>query len=214
MSKAIVIDPAWVPARGGLPKAEQTRRTRELIIRTGIDCLARFGFANTTMLLISREAGISRGPLHYHFADRNALMAAIADALPQTIPAQIVDRLRAARTLEARIDTIIDIAIDEHLGSHHFAAIELLLAARNDVELSAAIRPHQLRSEAAIDAWWTAYFALFDWPEARLVAFRNVTVACLRGLAIDHLLQGEATAHAEALALFRDMFTTFARHGG
>lgn len=214
MSEASLIDPAWVPARGGLPKAEQTRRTRELIIRTGIDCLARFGFANTTMLLISREAGISRGPLHYHFADRNALMAAIAEALPQTVPEPILDRLRAAHSLEARIDAIIDIAIDEHLGSHHFAAIELLLAARNDGDLSAAIQPHLLRSEAAIDVWWVSYLAMLEWPEARLVAFRNVTVACLRGLAIDHLLQGEATAHVEALALFRDMFKTFARHGG
>ncbi|MFM9598071.1 TetR/AcrR family transcriptional regulator, partial [Streptomyces scabiei] len=63
----------WIPGRGGLPKAEQARRTRELIIQTGIRCLASAGFANTTMLSIAREANISRGPLHYHFADRNAL---------------------------------------------------------------------------------------------------------------------------------------------
>jgi AcrR family transcriptional regulator len=206
-------DTAWVPARGGLPKAEQTRRTRRLIVETGIRCLAQHGFANSTMLLISREAGISRGPLHYHFADRNALMAAIAEALPRGVSSQVLARLAAAKTLEDRLAAVIDIALEEHLGPHHFAAMELLLAARNDPELSAAIKPHLLGSEGGIDEWWQEYLVLLRWPPERLVALRHVTVACLRGLALDHLLQGDAQAHADALNLFREMFLSFAKPG-
>lgn len=197
--------------RNVVPKAEQARRTRALIVETGIACLARHGFAATTMLLIAREAGISRGPLHYHFADRNTLMAAIAEALPRGINADLMARLLAPTTIAARLETLVDVALEEHLGAHHFAAMELLLAARADPELAAAIRPHFLVSEIVIDGWWTDYFALLRWPAARLVAFRHVTVACLRGLALDHLLQGDADAHAEALALFREMFLAFAR---
>ena len=122
-------------------------------------------------------------------------------------------RLTAPTTIAARLETLVDVALEEHLGPHHFAAMELLLAARADPELSAAIRPHFLESEIAIDGWWTEYFALLRWPPSRLVAFRHVTVACLRGLALDHLLQGDADAHADALALFRDMFLGFARSG-
>ncbi len=194
-----------------VPKAEQARRTRALIVETGIRCLATHGFASTTMLLISREAGISRGPLHYHFADRNELMAAIAEALPRGVNEGLLARLMAATSIENRLTTLIDIALDEHLGPHHFAAMELLLAARNDPELSAAIKPHFLNSEIIIDDWWTDYFAMLRWPSARLIAFRHVVVACLRGLALDHLLQGDAKAHADALALFREMFLAFAR---
>lgn len=194
-----------------VPKAEQARRTRALIVETGIRCLATHGFANTTMLLISREAGISRGPLHYHFADRNALMAAIAEALPRSVDAALLKRLSAAVTIDARLTTLIDIALEEHLGPHHFAAMELLLAARNDTELSGAIKPHFLDSEILIDGWWTEYFALLRWPAARLIAFRHVAVGCLRGLALDHLLQGDAKAHADALAIFREMFLAFAK---
>ncbi len=194
-----------------VPKAEQARRTRALIIKTGIRCLATYGFATTTMLLIAREAGISRGPLHYHFADRNALMAAIAEALPQGVTAALLERLNAPRTLDDRLQVLVDLAIEEHLGAHHFAAMELLLAARNDPELLAAIRPHFLASELAIDDWWTQYFRMLQWPPARLVAFRHVIVACLRGLALDHLLQGDAAAHREAMVLFREMFLMVAR---
>jgi AcrR family transcriptional regulator len=200
----------WVPARGGLPKAEQTRRTRELIVETGIRCLAQAGYANTTMMLISKEAGISRGPLHYHFADRHALMAAIAEALPHGVTDAMIRRFSAATTIGGRLDAIVDVALEQHFGQHHFAAMELLLAARNDAELSAAIRPHFLASEAVIDAWWIEYLALLRWPRSKLVAFRHVSVACLRGLALDQLLQGDDEAHRDALGLFREMFLAFA----
>ena len=199
------------PARTIVPKAEQARRTRKLIVATGIRCLAAYGFANTTMLLIAREAGISRGPLHYHFADRNALMAAIAEALPRGVSSALIERLSQPKTIGERLETLVDVALEEHLGAHHFAAMELLLAARNDPELSTAIQPHFVESEASIDAWWAEYFAMLRWPTARLVAFRHVTVACLRGLALDHLLQRDPAAHNDALLLFRDMFLAAGR---
>ena len=199
------------PARDVVPKAEQARRTRTLIVETGIRCLAKHGFAGTTMLLIAREAGLSRGPLHYHFADRNELMAAIAEALPRGVSASLLSRLAAPKTLDAQLETMVDLALEQHHGQHHFAAMELLLAARNDPELSAAIQPHFSESETAIDDWWIEYFAMLSWPAERLVAFRHVLVACLRGLALDHLLQGDASAHKNALALFREMFLKFSR---
>ena len=194
-----------------IPKAEQARRTRALIVETGIRCLAQYGFASTTMLLISRAAGISRGPLHYHFADRNELMAAIAEALPRGVSKKIMTRLMAPTTLEARLETMVDFALGEHLGPHHFAAMELLLAARNDPELAKAIQPHFLESETLSDEWWIEYFGMLHWPADRLTAFRHVAVATLRGLALDHLLHGNAAAHKNALQLFREMFIAFAQ---
>lgn len=208
------VDTENVPAKSQrrvVPKAEQARRTRKLIVETGIRCLATYGFAGTNMLLIAREAGISRGPLHYHFADRNELMAAIAKALPRGVSATLLKRLRAAQTIDSRLQTLVDIALEEHLGPHHFAAMELLLAARNDPELSVAIQPYFLESETASDEWWTEYFGMLQWPPERLIAFRHVSVACLRGLALDHLLHGDAAAHGNALALFREMFMVFGR---
>lgn len=197
--------------RNIIPKAEQARRTRALIVETGIRCLAKHGFASTTMLLISKEAGISRGPLHYHFADRNELMAAIAEALPRGVSRKIMTRLLAPKTLEERLGTMVDFALGEHLGPHHFAAMELLLAARNDPELAKAIQPHFLESETLSDEWWIDYFGMLHWPADRLIAFRHVAVAALRGLALDYLLHGDAEAHRNALEIFREMFVAFGR---
>ncbi len=200
-------EPAKPPKIG---KAEQSQRTRALIIETGIRCLAEHGYANTTMLLIAQQAGLSRGPLHYHFADHDALMAAIAEALPVGVSRELMQRLMAAQGLEERLGTIIDIALDEHLGVHHFAAMELLLAARNNMGLAAAIRPHFHASETVSDDWWCNYMALLRWPRSELVAFRRLFVACLRGLALDQLLPDDRATHDAALAMMRRMFLQFA----
>ncbi len=197
----------------GLAKAEQSRRTRDLIVRTGADCLARYGYAQTTMLLIAKEAGLSRGPLHYHFQDKTEVMAAIARALPRGARSDVVRSLEAKLTAAERLEALIDIGLNEHTGPHHFVAMELLRVARNDAELAAAIAPHLRASEREVDDWYVEYLALLRWPRERLVAFRRLTVACLRGLALDDVVREEGPAHAEAMALFREVFLSFALRG-
>lgn len=196
------------PVREPVTKAEQTRRTRALIIETGIRCLAALGYAQTSMHLIAKEAGISRGPLHYHFADKNDLMGAIADALPHGATAEVVARLQAASGPSERIATLLDIAVDQHLGIHHFAAIEILVAARQDPALAAAVAPHFTASESSMDQWFCDFMADADWDIEELVAYRTVMVAALRGLALDHVLQADAAAHERALQMFKRIFLT------
>ena len=200
--------------REPVTKAEQTRRTRALIIETGIACLASLGYAQTSMQLIAKEAGISRGPLHYHFADKNDLMGAIASALPNGASGDILRRLNAASGPAGRLATLVDIAIDQHLGTHHFAAVELLVAARQDPALAAAIAPHFIAAESGLDRWFCDFMAASGWDDDDLVAFRSVMVAGLRGLALDHVLQADAAAHARALAMFRRMLLATGPGGG
>lgn len=193
------------PRREIVPKAEQSRRTRDLVITTGIRCLARYGYAQTTLLLIANEAGVSRGPLNYHFRDKNDLMAAIAEALPSQAPSDLRTRLARIEDVADRLDAVIEIALDEHTGDHHFAAIELLVAARNDRQLAAAIGPHFDQGEAVTDAWWLDYFKDLNRSREDLLALRHVAVACLRGLALDHILHQNQAAHERALAMFRSI---------
>jgi AcrR family transcriptional regulator len=187
-------------------KAEQTRRTRALIIETGIRCLAEYGFTQTSMHLISKEAGISRGPLNYHFEDKNDLMGAIAEALPLGAGPEIISRLRATQTARDRLTVILDLAIEQHRGMHHFAAIELLVAARQDPALAKAIRPHFESSEHQLDLWFCDYLAELDWADETLIAYRTVMVAALRGLALDHVLGDDSKAHSAAMAMFKAIF--------
>lgn len=167
------------PPRVALSKAEQTRRTRKLIIKTGIECIGRYGYVATSMNLISKKAGISRGPLHYHFSDKNDLMGAIAEALPRQGSSAALERLSRAGDLEERIDVLLDIAIEEHLENHHLVAIDLLAAARRDEALAKEVLPHFTQSEKEIDQWWLEFGAGLGWPNAQMRGFRTVLVAAL-----------------------------------
>jgi AcrR family transcriptional regulator len=193
-----------------LTKAAQSERTRKLILETGIRCLHQYGYARTSLNLISKEANISRGPLHYHFKDPNDLMGAIAGALPREVSIETRRRLTKAVTPEERLKTILNIGLEQHHDAHHFVAMELLLAARNDVELAKAIRPHLNISETVIDDWWCDYLAMLRWPRKRLLAYRSLLVACLRGLSIDYVLHEDDEAHARAMALMKEVFLSFA----
>ena len=189
-----------------MTKAEQTEQTRALILQTGIKCLYKYGYARTSLNLLAKTAGISRGPLNYHFKDPNDLMAAIGAVLPRGITQQTRRRLMAVSNLGERLTTLIDIALEQHRGIHHFVAMELLMAARNDEALAKALRPHLLQSELAVDDWWCDYLHLMRWSRERLLALRSVTVAALRGLSVDYVLHRNDEAHARAVALMREMF--------
>lgn len=127
-------------------------------------------------------------------------------ALPLGAGQEVLSRLRAVTGVEARLAAIIDLAIEQHRGMHHFAAVELLVAARQDPALAQAIRPHFEVAENQLDRWFCDYMAELNWAESALVAFRTVMVAALRGLALDHVLKADSEAHKAALSMFRLIF--------
>lgn len=193
-----------------ITKAAQSLRTRTLIVNTAIKCLYKHGYSGTSMNLIAKQAGISRGPLNYYFENPNDLMAAVAETLPTNVTEATRKRLYTAITLEERLTTMIDIGLEQHKGIHHFVVLELLMAARNDKALAKVVLPHLMLSEDEIDEWWCEYFALMRWPKERLLAFRSLTVACLRGLSVDYVTHRNDEAHSQALDLMREMFLSFA----
>lgn len=191
-----------------LTKAERSRRTRALLIQTALSCIARYGYAKTSLKLIAEEAGVSRGPLHYHYKDKNELMGEAAEALPLLISEDTQKRLAKARTIEERVETMIDLALDQHLGDHHIVACELLMATRQDPDLARSVLPHLSAAEEAIDSRWIEYAKELGWSNERLVVFRRLFVAALRGLAIDHIEFG-SEMHAAVTAMLKEMFMDF-----
>lgn len=195
-------------AEVSLTKAERARRTRALLIETALSCLARYGYAKTSLKLIADEAGVSRGPLHYHYKDKNDLMGAVAEALPQRVSDESLQRLLKASTIEDRMEALIDLGIEQHLGDHHLIAFELLIATRHDPDLAAEVLPHISSGERKIQAWWLEYARELNWDEGKLIAFWRMFVSALRGLALDHIEFG-SDGHAHAAAMLKEMVIAY-----
>lgn len=55
--------------------------TRETIVRAALDLLDTYGLADTTMRRVATSLGVAPGALYWHIANKQALIAAIGDAI-------------------------------------------------------------------------------------------------------------------------------------
>ena len=80
------------------PKVGIAPLRREQIVQATIRCLAREGYAGSTMKKVSREARVSQGILHYYFADKRAILVAAL----QAVMADLDRRVAAAQARSGR----------------------------------------------------------------------------------------------------------------
>lgn len=70
-------------------KAQKSEATRRRLMETGHAMFATKGFAATGTEEIVAAAGVTRGALYFHFADKTALFAAVLDEAARAIAAAI-----------------------------------------------------------------------------------------------------------------------------
>jgi TetR/AcrR family acrAB operon transcriptional repressor len=69
------------PSPGSTDGARQPA-SRKQLTSVAIDCLARHGYAGTSIDRIAREAGVTKGAVYYHFRDKEELVfAAVKDRI-------------------------------------------------------------------------------------------------------------------------------------
>jgi AcrR family transcriptional regulator len=71
-------------------KVEQGRQTRERLIATATRLFADHGYEATSIEAVLDEAGVSRGALYHHFANKEALFEAVLEAMESRIQESIV----------------------------------------------------------------------------------------------------------------------------
>lgn len=70
-------------------KAEKHAATRAILLATARRLFAASGYADTGTEDVVREAGVTRGALYYHFADKRALFEAVVEMMAQDVLAAI-----------------------------------------------------------------------------------------------------------------------------
>jgi len=73
-------------------QAERSAATREALIAAGRMLFTERGFAEVGTQEIVRAAGVTRGALYHHFADKTELFAAVFEA----VEADVINRISAA----------------------------------------------------------------------------------------------------------------------
>ncbi|WP_207802756.1 TetR/AcrR family transcriptional regulator [Roseicella frigidaeris] len=68
------------PRRARRPSPERTARTRQAILAAALDVFLAQGFAATRMADVAARAGLGKGTLYLHFADKAALFEGVLQA--------------------------------------------------------------------------------------------------------------------------------------
>ena len=111
------------------PQQDRSRLTRQRLLEATIDCLADQGWAATTVGVVAKRAGVSRGAAQHHFPTREDLITAALEFMFDS-------RMEAAR-LEAtglpagpgRTEAIVTRLVEYYTGTLFKAALQVWTAA-------------------------------------------------------------------------------------
>jgi AcrR family transcriptional regulator len=98
------------------PKIEKGISTRERIVATARRLFAASGYEATSTETVLEQAGVSRGALYHHFENKEALFAAVLEAV-ETDVASAADRAATGihdpvEALRAGFDAFLELACD------------------------------------------------------------------------------------------------------
>ncbi|MFG3498091.1 TetR/AcrR family transcriptional regulator [Streptomyces sp. NPDC047928] len=128
------------PASARGPKQDRSRATRQRLLEAAVACLARRGWAGSTVSVVAEHAGVSRGAAQHHFPTREDLFTAAVEYVAE-------ERSHALRALPGKSrPEVVAALVDLYTGPLFRAALHLWVAASNEEQL----RPRVTELEARV----------------------------------------------------------------
>lgn len=175
----------------------QVRTARETLTQAALHILRREGVAQLTLERVAKEAGFSKGGLLYHFASKDALVAALLESYIGDTDRQLQVRYETDTAPGSWARANLGVAADETVSLGGGAA--LLAAALTTPHLVGGARGAfgrwQREAEAdglapgagtllrlSLDGWWlSCLFALAPPQGDERAAFKAVYTRCTQG---------------------------------
>ncbi|BBX47847.1 TetR/AcrR family transcriptional regulator [Mycobacterium cookii] len=87
----------WLMDATRRTQAERAAETREALIAAARPLFAAQGFAQAALETIVRAAGVTRGALYHHFADKTELFAAVFEQVEAEVAARMGEAIAASK---------------------------------------------------------------------------------------------------------------------
>jgi AcrR family transcriptional regulator len=157
-------------------------------VEAAVRCLVRDGLAGASMAAIAAEGGVSKALLHYHYADRERLLAEVVVQLGR----RITSRERAAMgttTGSAVVDALWEWLAGELARGELRALLELAMQHEPEVR-AAADEVARARGHAATETVEQIFAGLGLTPRMPAALLGGASMAFIDGLAIDAATPG------------------------
>ncbi|MEN3976949.1 TetR/AcrR family transcriptional regulator [Emcibacter sp. SYSU 3D8] len=191
-------------SREGTRQAEKSDQTRRLILDAAIICLGEIGYTKTTMTVIAKTAGLSRGAMQYHFETMTdvlrATLAHIQELRLERLRQTARETMRGANGdgFAARVEGLWNFMF-EPLS---VAYLEISVASRTDNDLASLM---QQAHESFWNEWVaTALEAFPEWEgrQSDLELACGLAHAVLEGLALQRLTHQGSLVRSESVRTY------------
>lgn len=133
-------------------QAERRAATRRRLLDAAAEVLVTQGYARASVQAVVTQAGLSQGALFGNFPSRLALMRATADDVGDRLISAYADAFRRApdRGTDDWLRAALELVRANCRSRLHQSWFELLMAARSDSDLHAALAPAWQRHMARV----------------------------------------------------------------
>jgi len=133
-------------------QAERRAKTARALLDATVSSLFELGHARSTTTEICQRAGVSQGALFKHYATKQALLAAAAEHLFDTLLARYLDGFARVPAGADRVAEAARLLWRMFESRELTAAFELMISARTDRELAQGLAPVVARHAAKLRA--------------------------------------------------------------
>jgi len=178
------------------------------IVDGAIRVLARQGYANTSLMDIAKEVGMSKGAVHYHFPSKESLMAQVL----QTACDRVADGTRAAWTEGGDPVGAIRSSLRElwrvraEMSDDARVVADLMTQALHDEGLREPLAGYYRFAFAQVDEHFTANLDKLGLiPKVKPAQIPRLLHALLDGLMMQKLVDPDAVQEEEVLNALETM---------
>lgn len=168
-----------IPAPAPALRAGAAARAR--IVEAAVRCLVRDGVAGASMAAIAAEGGVSKALLHYHYADREGLLAEVVSQLGRRITRRERTAMDAA-TGSGTVDALWDWLAGELARGELRTLLELAMQHEPGLRAASSIAT-RARAEAATQTVEQLFAGLGLTPRMPAALLGGASMAFIDGLA-------------------------------
>lgn len=181
------------------PQQDRSRTTRRRLLEATIDCLAEQGWAATTVGVVAKRAGVSRGAAQHHFPTREDLITAALEYMFDTRMQIARDESGGLPEGPGRTAAVVERLVDYYTGTLFKAALQVWTAAASDPALRQRVLPLEERfgrtaHRVAVDQLGV------DGSDPEVRALVQATLDLARGLGLADVLTDDSRRRAQIVA--------------
>jgi AcrR family transcriptional regulator len=179
--------------------------TPDRILDSALNCIARNGAGAVALSDVAAEAGVSKALIHYHFRDRETLLARLADEVVERVVS--AERVALSDTPPALAIDALWSWLDQELQRGDLRVLLELSLVPDPAVREAARRAATMRRASAAETVARLFALLGLRPRVPAALLAEPVVAFIDGLALDAALESGRSARVSFDAFWLGMLS-------